>query len=173
MKIFLFFLLIPISVFGETSKYQIQESAIHFLAIGNPSAIKIHGKSLTAKGLIEKNVTLSGTITTDLNQADTGISLRNKHMKEKYIEVQKYPEATLFFENLSVSATEFSATLTLHGVKKHISGRVQLKEDKQKISGNLEFPIKLSEFQIAIPSFAGITVAEEVIITASFDAVLL
>src|SRR5262245_34322468 len=69
---------------------------VEFHAIGKPSAIKIHGKGEAPKGKITlDNGKIGGVITAHLASFDTGIQTRNEHMKNKYLGVQKYPEAKL------------------------------------------------------------------------------
>src|SRR3989338_6695806 len=60
---------------------------VRFLAVGKPSMLKIHGKGkiLAADFQLEKE-SLKGSAEVDLNSIDTGIALRNQHMKEKYLE---------------------------------------------------------------------------------------
>lgn len=57
---------------------------------------------------------------------------------------------------------QFAGILSLHGTEQPIEGSALLKEEKGLQSLTAEFKIKLSQFQIAIPSFQGVTVAEEV-----------
>src|SRR5438046_2728106 len=72
---------------------------VEFLATGRPSALKIRGKikedakdALTGK-LQVTGANVTGTAKLALDMLDTGIDLRNKHMKEKYLETGKFPTA--------------------------------------------------------------------------------
>ena len=78
---------------------------IEFVAIGRPSALKVHGrmaedeknkKSVNGTLTLAGNA-LSGTATFHLDALDTGIGLRTTHMKEKYLETGKYPDSQLKF----------------------------------------------------------------------------
>src|SRR5262245_17940595 len=72
------------------------KGTVEFEAIGRPSALKIHGKGEAPKGkLTVKDSQVSGQVSFRLDSLQTGIALRDKHMKEKYLESEKFPEATL------------------------------------------------------------------------------
>ena len=77
---------------------------INFLAVGQPSALKISGKlapgsAMTGKLEVVKNE-LVGNASIALDSFDTGIGLRNRHMKEKYLETAKYPEAKISLKQI-------------------------------------------------------------------------
>ena len=144
------------------------EGATEFYAIGRPSAIKIHGKGSPPRGTLTlTNNHLNGIATLDISSLDTGMQLRNEHMKNKYLEVKTYPEAKLNFKDVEVSPSAaagkpFHGMLTLHGVTKPVEGTLVFNPSDTKASGSADFTVKLTDYGIAIPSFAGITVAEDV-----------
>jgi polyisoprenoid-binding protein YceI len=85
----------------------------------------------------------------------TGLSLRDEHMKNKYLEVQKYPKASL--TRLKAKGGKFEGLMNLHGKSQKVSG-------EYKIVGNqvrAEFPLKLSEYGIVIPTYMGVGVEDE------------
>jgi polyisoprenoid-binding protein YceI len=154
-----------------------QNSKIEFEATGRPSMMKVRGKAAEATGsLFIKNGIAQGSMTVDLSGLDTGISLRNEHMKEKYLEVQKFPKAILTLKPIQLPTgwqlgkpieSSFNGTLNLHGVEKDIEG-------KFKVTANSEiqahFEIKLSDFKIDIPSYLGVTIADTVKVSTQFLA---
>jgi polyisoprenoid-binding protein YceI len=155
---------------------------LHFTAIGKPKALKIVGKGNGPQGKLninttEKNktsTTLSGSLEVDLTQLTTDLSLRDQHMKNKYLEVDKFPKAVLTIQNLP-----YQKGNTQEGT---FEGDLQLKNTHKKTlihyrldpSGKLDadFTIKLSDFNVTIPSFAGITIADEVTLTLNTSASL-
>lgn len=158
-----------------------ERGATSFLAIGNPSAIRIDGKGEGPEGSftsLEKGeaLLLDGQIKVSLKSYDTGIGLRDRHMKDKYLEVGKFEDAILTMNGIAVpkaalakeSETKlpFTGTLELHGMKKNISGDFMVKLDTGGLKVNAAFKIKLSDYGINIPSFAGITVADQVEVNA-------
>jgi polyisoprenoid-binding protein YceI len=148
---------------------------IEFLAIGRPSAIKINGKGPGPSGEMGlvvrgEDVVLSGEARLDLNQLVTGISTRDEHMKNKYLETDKYPEAVLKINETKIAKDLMASggkivvpgTLTLHGQEKPVAVQLEIFAESNSYRGISTFKVKLSDFAITIPSFAGVTVADEV-----------
>jgi polyisoprenoid-binding protein YceI len=83
-------------------------------------------------------------------------------MKNKYLETAKFPEAKLTFAGLPFSAQmkTFKAKLLLHGVEKEIFGTCTVAGGDLKTLA--DFEITLSDFNIEIPSYMGIKVADKV-----------
>lgn len=158
--------------------------AVEFNAIGRPSALKIHGKGSSPKGsLILEGSAASGSLSFDLESLDTGIKLRNEHMKTKYLEVEKYAQATLTVTKLSipdalrsengkVEKVPFQGVLSLHGVQKPVSGFATVGRASNQMTIAADFGIKTSDFAINTPSFAGITMAEDVQVAVQLAAPL-
>lgn len=163
----LLFFCIGMNGHAAIHKFQPGQGKVSFLAKGRPALISIHG---TGKGLagelVEKEGRLTGKVSFRLETLTTGIDLRDEHMKNKYLQIQDHPEASLQFENFEMpkgaGKFKFSGDLFLHGVKQNIEGLATIvkEDDGEKVSA--EFVIKLSQFKIDIPSFQGITVAEDV-----------
>ena len=66
------------------------KSSVEFLAIGRPSALKIRGNKAKPEGKITfKDNGIDGIIVLNLEDFETGISLRDRHMKEKYLETAR------------------------------------------------------------------------------------
>ncbi len=112
----------------------------------------------------------------DLNTISTGISLRDEHMRESYLETKKYPFAEFVGKlngfNPSVNDTQnviVSGEFTIHGVKKQrtIQGRLLLNGDTLSIEAN--WPVLLSDHNISIPKimFLKLADSQDVIIRAT------
>jgi len=95
----------------------------------------------------------------DLNTLDTGIGLRNRHMRENYLETEKYPLAQ--FRGKIIKADKIGenrykvvieGTMSIHGVSRPMTaeGTIQKNGDFYHIQSN--FDVKLSHFSIEIPS---------------------
>lgn len=154
--------------FATVKDYQVntEKSDFKFKAIGKPSFIKIKGGSSDFSGelnLDEEKQTVSGQIMLELGQIKTGISLRDEHLRDKYLEVAKYPQAKLTFKEIDRAATKFKGLLELHGktreVEVELSQPVELTENA-KVQAT--FSLLLDDFGVEIPSFKGITVASKV-----------
>lgn len=175
-----FFFLSGVETYSAVAKNSWQtdlsksESAVDFLAVGKPSAIKIRGKGAGLEGVLTgEDSKISGTIAVNLEKFDTGIGLRNQHMKEKYLEVAKFPKAILsninielgdFFnsDKLSKKGIPFEANLELHGVKNPVKGTADIERSGFDAKLKSQFKIKLSDYKIDVPKYMGITVAEDV-----------
>jgi len=154
---------------------------VEFKAIGRPSALKINGKGDKAKGALNiEGLNLTGTASFALDSLDTGIKLRNEHMKKKYLETDKYPEAKFTFtkvilpeslnaENASVDKLPFEGKLLLHGVEKPVSGLAKIERKGAEVSVAANFGLKISDYGIPAPGFAGITMAEDVDVQVQFS----
>lgn len=149
---------------------------VEFLAKGWPALLKINGKGegATGKVLVTDNKA-NGSIELNLSTFKTGISLRDTHMKDKYLEIKKFPKAVLTLKDVELpkklkGKTKFKGSLKLHGVEKEVSGKLAFKGTKKDINQvKAEFKLKISDFAIAIPSFKGVTVAEDVKVNVTSD----
>ncbi len=168
------FVLIFIWIVNLNSAYALQvfnmkakEGQVEFLAKG--TLLKINGKGKGVEGnVVVDNDIANGELILDLDSLKTGINLRDEHMKNKYLHLKEYPNAILNIENMPVpnnfkGKSNFNGTLLLHGIKKPVSGVVDLKGIKDgKLHIYAEFDIKISNFNIDLPSFKGITLTEDV-----------
>lgn len=107
---------------------------------------------------------LSGTFTVDLNKLDTGLSLRNKHMKEIYLETKKYPKAKLVLKPIKNGDKTFNGSFTLHGKTKLVTGKV-LHASNDKLEASFEVNIK--DYNIQEPSFKGIIIGDVLTVFAT------
>lgn len=142
---------------------------LSFTAIGKPGFLKIRGDSKGPSGIVEfTDAGLNGKFSFDLSTLDTGIELRNEHMKEKYLEVGKFPMAELALMELKVTPEElkadftrpFTGILSLHGVSKEVQGKFTWSAAKRAVSA--QFDLKVSDFAIDVPKYLGVTVSEKV-----------
>lgn len=109
--------------------------------------------------------------TFELSTLDTGIGLRDEHMKEKYLEVGKYPISELKLDHMELTQTSgknmpFHGVLKLHGVERPVEGSFDLEQTyEHRTNIKAEFSVRLSNFGIEIPHYLGITIADEVKLT--------
>lgn len=158
-------LIISILMIG-TSFAEIVKSQIEFNAIGRPSFIKIKGKAkeLTQNIIVKDNL-LSGSFSFQLDKLKTGLSLRDEHMTENYLETKKYPQAVLTLKDnvdLNKSNAQVKATLLLHGVEKEVLVDFEIDNETKTAQLLGSFSVDIKDFSINIPSFQGITVAKDV-----------
>ena len=95
-------------------------------------------------------------------------------MKEKYLEVGKFPSATLTVKNIAFASEQngvpvpFQGELEFHGIKKVISGTLKLDSKNDCLSLDCDFSINLTDFGIEVPTFAGVTVNNQIPIQVEF-----
>ena len=179
------------SLKNENTLFNIKKEPIKvvFKATGYPGFLKVKGES--TKGLTGKikkiNNHLNGTLLFDLNSITTGISLRDKHMKEKYLKTKENPNALLHIDiNLSkqhIKVIEFLQNklegktitttipikLTINGVEKNeLSCDIRLEWKKTSIHVRSTLKTSLKNHKIPTPGYMGITLADEVNLDISF-----
>jgi polyisoprenoid-binding protein YceI len=125
---------------------------------------------------------LAGELSVDLASIDTGIALRNQHLREKYLEVAKGPgfdKALLSDLRLSDAdgerfegRTGFSGVLLLHGVKRPVSGTGEIRRAGSGVRVEASFPLTLTDFGIEPPEYLGVGVANRVLVKVQLDAAL-
>lgn len=182
--VFLGLLISSLSTYAEVPARVIdlggQESKVEFLAIGKPSLLKINGTGGKLKGKIEVSGTkVNGHLLVSLDPITTGISLRDEHMKNKYLEVAKFPEASLQISELQMEKNLFAHSgsqkgilfkgkLKIHGIEKDIEGSADVESDDKVVSISAQTKTSISAHQIDLPSYMGIKVADEIQITTQF-----
>jgi polyisoprenoid-binding protein YceI len=119
-----------------------------------------------------------GSVAVDLRTLDTGINLRNEHLREKYLEVGKGPgfdTATLSEIDLngvdagtSEGKGSFTGLLTLHGARKTVKGSVDVRAQGTGLHVKASFPVDLSDYAIAKPRYLGVGVKDIVQVEVAF-----
>lgn len=141
-----------------------------------PGGLAIVGKSDGAVTVAEDGGNV--TVTVALKDLDTGIGLRNKHMREKYLEVDKYPNAVLVLPRSAIQAPapgaggSGSATgaMTLHGVTKPVAVQWSARNDGGTFRVNGTAALNMNDFGIQVPSYLGVTVKPQISVEIRFAA---
>ncbi|MFA5511016.1 MAG: YceI family protein [Candidatus Kapaibacterium sp.] len=116
---------------------------------------------------------------TEVGTFDTGIGLRNRHMREDYLHTDKYPLSHFtgkITDSKQLSETEFDITaagkLYLHGVTKDvkISGKIYKLKDGFKLKS--DFTVKLPDYKIKVPKFMFVRISEEIKLQLDFNVKL-
>ncbi len=112
-----------------------------------------------------------------LGNLKTGISLRDRHMKEKYLQVDRYPDAELSVAHSGLRFPANGATLqaaaigrlTLHGVARNVHFRYQARGSgaTYQVEGLLH--VNMHDFGIRVPSYLGVTVKPDVDVKVQFQ----
>jgi polyisoprenoid-binding protein YceI len=115
---------------------------------------------------------LSGELSVDLSTLDTGIELRNTHLREKYLEVARgaeFASAVISGVRLDKAGTStfrgqtpFAGTLLLHGVRRPMAGQAEIRSEGNDVRVLASFPLRIDDYGIAAPRYLGVGVKNEV-----------
>lgn len=103
----------------------------------------------------------------DLRTIDTGIGLRNRHMREDYLETDKYPMAT--FKGKITRANKISGNdynvmvdgkMTIHGVTRPITVNGVLSSTGEGYRIKSNFELRLPDYNISVPSLMFMKISE-------------
>ncbi|MDP3501071.1 MAG: YceI family protein [Myxococcales bacterium] len=164
-------LLVVSSAFAGLTKAG--EGVASFKAVG-PAGFKLEGKT---KSIDVKEDGKAITVVVGLKDLETGISLRDSHMREKYLEVDKFPEATLAVANDQVtwpedgksSEGQARGTFTVHGVSKDVSFKYKITNSGGTYAVEGEAAVNFKDHGVSVPSYMGITVKPDITIVSKFN----
>lgn len=149
-------------------------NSVIFKAIG-PAGFSFEGKT--------EELSLSETptdyiITVPLASLKTGISLRDKHMKEKYLEVPKFPKAEFIVSKTALQLQpgnaqkiEVQGIMKVHGQTKSIPANIQLTPKDTGFIVESKLRININDYGIKVPNYLGVTVKPDIDINVRFIAV--
>ena len=166
--------LMGMSTAGHAALSAASDSHVSFDASG-PAGMKIEGSTADLT-VADDGVNVVATV--PLANLSTGIGLRDHHMKEKYLEVAKYPVATLTIVRSALkipragesSTGDVAGTVQLHGQTHPVTVHYDAKGDGASFSVRGAFHINMNEFGITVPVYLGVTVKPDVDVSASFHA---
>ena len=151
------------------------------LTVGGSFDVVTSALSGTLERATPDGADYSGELRVDLATLDSGIGLRNSHLRDNYLEVERGPEFRhavlsdiVLDDPLPASAgrheTAFSGTLSLHGVERAVEGEAELRRRDGRMQVEATFSISLEAFDIPPPRYLGVGVRDTVEITVTFDA---
>ena len=160
---------------GLVGSYRVRSGAISVrcsMTVGGSFEIR------TASPIGELHLTSSeqrdvdGSVRVDLAALRTGIDLRDRHLRERYLEVGRgdgFSYAVLSSLRLDLEADpdlaakgRFAADLLVHGETRRISGEVEIRPTADGVELDVDFPIRISDFGIRRPRHLGVGVRDEV-----------
>lgn len=162
---------VAVLALGANAKIAASGGSVEFTAVG-PAGLKINGKT---SEVIASEDGQNVVVTVPLAKIDTGIALRNSHMRDKYLETGKYPNAVLTVAKGAVGlpnggSGEANGTLALHGKQKPVKFHYNVKKEGAEYAVSGTVHVNMSEFGIEQPSFAGASVKPDVDVAVSFRA---
>jgi polyisoprenoid-binding protein YceI len=179
----LLMLLASSSVGAEAPSWRIERGEVHILVPLKPGgAFTATTPSLSGTLTLGQAAPalLGGEISMDLATIDTGIGLRNQHLRENYLEVAKgkgFDRAVLSEIQLKDASgeafegrTAFTGMLLLHGVKHAVQGKAEIGRDGSGRRVRAEFPLVLTDFGITPPQYLGVGVADKLLVKVQLNA---
>jgi polyisoprenoid-binding protein YceI len=163
---------------AKAATYAAKDCEMAFETTGSPVLVKIVGKSkkpCQGKFDVDGDAIKVAELSLELNDLDTGIPLRNKHLRENYIHVEKFPSATLTVSEAkdlkakmagtSKDESDFNGTLTFHGKTAPVrAGKYSIKKNTVTAT----FDIDLGDHSVEKPSFMGVKVVDLVHLKVTF-----
>jgi polyisoprenoid-binding protein YceI len=164
--------LLTVTSSGQAALSGATDAHVGFEASG-PAGLKITGTTNDLAAIEDGgNVVL----TVALGNLTTGIGLRDQHMREKYLEVPKFPATTLVVARSAITVPtsgqktsgDAPGTLTLHGQSHPVTVHYDSKGDGGSLVTHGSFHINMNDFGITVPTYLGVTVKPGVDVTADF-----
>ena len=176
-------LLAALGVAAEGPSWRIERGEVKILVPLKPGgAFAATTPSLDGTLSLEgaKPARLAGEVSMDLSTIDTGIALRNQHLREKYLEVAKgdgFNKAVLSEIHLAEASgetfdgvTPFTGTMLLHGVRKPVAGTVEIHSEGLSKRVRAEFPLVLTDWGVTPPEYLGVGVGSRMLVKVTLTA---
>lgn len=133
-----------------------------FHAEGSPGFLTFDG--------VTRHLTLADdgtslTFTVPMDTVETGITLRDQHMRDNYVQTSQFPNVVLVVAKSSVTwptdggaQGTTQATFEAHGVKLEVPVAYDIKKTKTGYRVKASFPFDTTQHGIEIPKYLGVTI---------------
>lgn len=172
MKLHLLPFLLIVSLVAEGQRYKSTESKIDFFS--KAALEDIAATNRKAVSLIDL-ATGQMAFTVPIQEFQFAKKLMQEHFNEKYMESDKFPQATFSarlsgFDPMRTDAQDVSAsgTLTLHGVSREVTLTGTMEKRADRIYIKARFPVTLVDYNISRPQLLWQNIAEVIDVTVSF-----
>ncbi len=149
------------ALFFSISAYAAGEATAD-VSLSPAGSFTANSESVKGEAVLKGDSVSADKIVVDLRNLKTGIVMRDKHARNKYLETEKYPEAIL--TDAKGKGGRGTGKLKVRGIEKVVSGTYTIKGETLLA----EFPIKLSDFDIKKIKYMGVGVDDDVTIKISF-----
>jgi polyisoprenoid-binding protein YceI len=116
------------------------------------------------------------SVSVSLTKLDSGIPLRDAHMRDKYLEVGTYPNAQLTvdraalkFPDQSAADATASGLMTIHGKSRNVSFHYHATRAGSAMHVSGDTQVNMRDYGINVPAYFGITVKPDVALSVSFN----
>ncbi len=168
-------LLLFLGLLPSTQAATLPVQKVEFVAKTNLSAVSVKGKNasnLSAEVEIQKNEISKFQTQLDVKNLETGLSLRDEHMREKIFKTAdgQLPEIRFTLLSpfpLSGAETFANASLSMHGKDGTFKPLCKATQKDGEVSLECAGEVKLTDFGITPPSHMGVTVQDSVTLRVS------
>jgi len=182
-KILFVCLLISVEFFSQGTELHVKQgSKNHVEFISDAPFGKFSGVTENIDGYMYwegNNYTTNSSLyfEVDLKTLDTGIGLRNRHMRDNYLQTDKFPDASFKGKITNVTPAaqgsfkvDADGEMFIHGVTKYIKiSGVLTKSGNSDYNLKTNFSIKLSSYNIDIPSIMMVKLSEVIELQLNFN----
>ncbi len=148
---------------ADAARYTVVKgSEVSFVAQITGSSFE--AKTQTVSGKLDYDpatkVISKASIAADASSFKTGMGMRDKHMKNKYLKCEDHPVIQLKLENITIDSaagaeTEIEGTFIVLGKSKKVKMKTKIsKSDANGITSESHFKIDITDFGIKQPKFA-------------------
>jgi len=157
--------LISLQALSLTSAFAASDCKLN-IALSPAGSFVAESQAVVVRGSTEKkgDQFIAHDIVLNLDTLSTGIELRDNHMKHKYLETDKYPEAVL--TQATGKDGNFQGELSMHNVKKPIQGTYKVAGDQFVCN----FTVSIKDFGIDKVRYMGVGVSDAVNVEISIPA---
>jgi polyisoprenoid-binding protein YceI len=111
----------------------------------------------------------------DLNTVDTGIGLRNRHMRENYLHTDEYPKTYFKGKLTKISSMQndmqkviANGVMFIHGIEQKKSVEAQLIPQEQGYKIITKFIVALPDYDIEVPQLMFMKINEDIQLELEF-----
>lgn len=159
---------------GAAETFQIEPGEPNVVRFESKAPLEtFDGKTRQVRGHVKLDASdlsqwIEVQVEVDLASFDTGIEIRNRHMRENHLETDTYPKAVFkggkvhdaSQKHMRVGETvrfEIEGVLSLHGVDKPLRAPIEMTlesvDESRQIHVAASFQVKLSDYDIKRPRF--------------------
>ena len=158
---------------AKAAHYKVVDGSVVQL-VGHITSGTFTATNKKVSGTIETDASgkvVNGAIVMKADSFETGISMRDRHMREKYLQADKYPVITLDITGAQlpekgVGEFDVDGTFECHGVKKPAKLHVKVSDAGGGVlKATSAFPIDITQYGIEQPKFAVVKMETTVDVT--------
>lgn len=163
---------IAVSSTAHATTYNVADgSEVRFLARITGGTFTATNKAVSGHlGTNDEGVVSAGAVVVKAAAFETGIGMRDTHMREKYLEADKCPVIALDLKGAKLPLSgeaDVEGTMEAHCVKKPVKVRVKVAANGDSYLATSSFPLEITQFGIPQPKMAVVKMETTIDVTVS------